>query len=86
MFDGVRLISEAATEIPYHELLWHSDDATRKVVSRNGILEQLGRMTEQDHSSNEDCIYVAKLAAAAVKAGHTTREIEIAVPGHSQGA
>ena len=79
LFDAVHLISVAATEIPDSQILWHSDDATHTAKGRNGILEQIGRMLEQDHASRADCIYVTNLAIRAVKAGHTTREIEKAI-------
>lgn len=79
LFDAVHLISVAATEIPDSQLLWYSDDATKSAKGRNGILEQIGRMLEQDHAPQSDCIYVTNLAIQAVKAGHTTREIEKAI-------
>ena len=59
MFEGVHLISVAATEIPDSDLLWHSDDATQTAKSKNGILEQLGRMIVQGHYKEEDCVYIA---------------------------
>ena len=49
------------------------------VKSKNGILEQLGRMVVQDHFSEEDCIYIANLAIAALKNGSTSREVEKAI-------
>ena len=76
MFEGVHFISEAAAEIPDGDLLWYSDDATQAAKSKNGILEQLGRMVVQDHFSGVYCIYVAYLAIAALKSGSTSREIE----------
>ncbi len=79
MFEGVQLISVAATEIPDSDLLWFSDDATQTAKSKNGILEQLGRMVVQDHLSADDGIYVANLAIAALKNGSTSREIEKAI-------
>lgn len=79
MFEGVHFISEAAAEIPDGDLLWYSDDATQTAKSKNGILEQLGRMVLQDHFSGVDCIYVANLAIAALKNGSTSREIEKAI-------
>lgn len=79
MFDGVFLLSRAGDKIPDSNLLWHSDDATYTAGGRQGILEQIGRMLEQDHITEEDCIYVASLSAQAVKAGHTTREVEKAI-------
>lgn len=79
MFDGMCLIIAAADEIPDSDMLWYSDDATRTAKSKNGILEQLGRMQEQDHRPWNDCVYIAKLAAQAVKAGHHSKEVELAV-------
>lgn len=79
MFEGVHLLSVAATDIPDSHLLWESDDATMTAKSKNGILEQLGRMVVQDHFSKDDCIYIANLAIAALKNGSTSREVEKAV-------
>lgn len=79
MYDGVGFISEAATEIPGHDLLWHSDDATNTASGKNGILEQLGWMVEQDHMGRDDCIYIANLAIDALNNGHHTREVEKAM-------
>jgi len=79
MYEGVHLISVAATDIPDSDLLWHSDDATQTATSKNGILEQLGRMRVQDRYKAEDCVYIANLAIAALKNGKTSREIEKAI-------
>ncbi len=79
MFDGVFLLSRAGDKIPDSDLLWHSDDATYTAGDGRAILEQIGRMLEQDHIAEEDCIYVANLSAQAVKAGHATREVEKAI-------
>ncbi len=79
MFDDVFLLSRAGDKIPDSDLLWHSDDATYTAGGRQGILEQIGRMLEQDHIAEKDCIYVASLSARAVRAGHTTREVEKAI-------
>lgn len=79
MFEGVHLLSVAATDIPDSHILYQSDDATMTAKSKNGILEQLGRMVVQDHFSEEDCIYIANLAIAALKNGKTSREIEKAI-------
>lgn len=76
MFEAVQLISEAATEIPDSELLWYSDNATHSAISKNGILEQIGRMRIQDKYDLSDCIYITNLSIAAVKNGCTCREIE----------
>lgn len=79
MFKAVQLISEAATEIPNSELLWYLDDATRSAISKDGILEQIGRMVFQDKYELSDCVYITNLSIAAVKNGYTCREIEKAI-------
>ena len=79
MYDGVGLLSEAASEIPDSELLWYSDEATHTADGRSGILEQLGRMVEQDHIDPDDCVFLANYAIDAVKHGYTTRQIEKAL-------
>jgi len=79
LFDAVNLISVAATEISEGSLLWSTDDAAHTAKYKAGILEQIGRMLEQDHCTQEDCIHITNLAIAAVKAGCTTREIEKAI-------
>ena len=70
------MISVAATEIPDTCLLWRSDASTRTAGGKQGILEQLGRMRIQDKFSPDDCITIASFAIQALKAGHTSREIE----------
>lgn len=79
MFEGVHLLSVAATNIPNSHLLYQADDAAMTAKSKNGILEQLGRMAAQDHLPEEDCVYIANLSIAAVKNGRTSREVEKAI-------
>ena len=79
MYEGVELISVAATEIPGTCLLWRSDTSTRTAGGKQGILEQLGRMFIQDKFSQDDCITIANFAIQALKAGYTSREIEKAI-------
>lgn len=79
MYEGVHLLSVAATEIKNGELLWQESQEAQILKSRDGILEQLGRMVIQDRLSYTDCIYLANLAINAVQAGYTTREIEVAL-------
>ena len=79
MYDGVRLLSVAATEIQNSEVLWREDRTAVTVTSRDGILEQLGRMAVQDKLIYTDCVYLANLAIKAVQAGYTTREVESAL-------
>lgn len=76
---AVRLILEAATEIPDGNLLWYSDEATWTIKSKDGILEQIGRMLVQDHHEQSHCVYITNLAIAALKNGSTCREIEKAI-------
>jgi hypothetical protein len=79
MFEAVQLISEAATDIPDSELLWYSDEATMSAKSKDGILEQIGRMILQDKYELNDCVYITNLSIAAVKNGYTCRSIEKAI-------
>ena len=79
MYEGVHLLSVAATEIEHSEVLWQEDRMAVTLKSRDGILEQLGRMAVQDKLAYADCIYLANLAIAAVQNGYTTREVEIAL-------
>lgn len=79
MYERAHLLSVAATDIPDGHLLYQSDDATMTVKSKNGILEQLGRMVVQDHYKQDDCVYIANLAINALKAGCASREIETAI-------
>lgn len=79
MYEAVHLLRVAAAEIQNGELLWQENRAQWTVKSRDGILEQLGRMVMQDELAYEDCIYFANLAAAAVEQGHTTRQVELAL-------
>lgn len=79
MYEGVCLLKEAATEIQNSEVLWQEDRKNWALKSRDGILEQLGRMVMRDGIVQKDCVYFANLAIAAVQAGYTTREVEIAL-------
>lgn len=79
MYEAVHLLTVAAAEIPKGGLLWQENRTQWTVKSRDGILEQLGRMVMQDELAYEDCVYFANLAAAAVEQGHTTRDVELAL-------
>lgn len=76
---AVQLISEAATEIPDGKLLWYSDETTWTIKSKDGILEQIGRMLVQDQHEQSHCVYITNLAISALKNGCTCREIEKAI-------
>ena len=79
MYEGVHLLLVAATEIQNSEVLWREDRTAVTLKSRDSILEQLGRMAVQDKLGHTDCVYLANLAIAAVQAGYTTREVEVAL-------
>ena len=81
MFEGVHLLSKAATEIPNSGVLWSDSVAAQTSKSHDGVLEQLGRMAVQDKLSFGDCVYLANLATSAVQAGRTSREVETALRG-----
>ena len=78
MFDGMVLIKHRP-EITEPDMLWKEDIATASATSKNGILEQLGRMKEQDHLHPDDCVFFANQAIDALKAGYTSREVEKAL-------
>ncbi len=69
MYEGMYLITEAASEIPNGDVLWNVNREARTVKSRDGILEQLGRMVMQDKLIHDDCVAVANLAIKAVMGG-----------------
>ena len=79
MYEGIHLLLVAATEIQNSEVLWQEDRVAVTVKSRDGILEQLGRMAVQDKLGRTDCVYLANLAIAALQAGFTSREVEVAL-------
>ena len=76
---AAQLISEAATEISNGNLLWYSDETTWTIKSKDGILEQIGRMLVQDKVSQNHCIFITNLSIVALKNGCTCREIEKAI-------
>ncbi len=76
---AVQLIFEAAAEIPNSNLLWYSDETTWTIKSKDGILEQIGRMLVQDKVSQNQCIFITNLSIVALKNGCTCREIEKAI-------
>ena len=79
VFDGVGVLMDGGERIPDNKLLYNLGESKEELVTRNGILEQIGRMDQQDHASFDDCVYIANLAVAAVKAGAKSREIEKAI-------
>ena len=79
MYEGVSIISEAASEIPDHELLWFADDRTQTAGGKQGILEQIGRMRLQDGYGFDSCAAIAGLAVCALKQKYTSRERENAL-------
>lgn len=78
MFDGMVLIKNSP-EITEPDMLWKEDAASSSATRKNGILEQLGRMVEQDHLHTDDCVFFANKAIDALKSGYTSREVEKAL-------
>lgn len=78
MFDGMLLVKNSP-EITESDMLWKEDIATSSATSKNGILEQLGRMVEQDHLHPDDSVFFANRAIDALKAGYASREVEKAL-------
>lgn len=70
------LLSEAASDIPYLDGIFHCDDGKRELRQKGEIIEQLGRMLEQDGHSPEDILYFATLAAQHYHDGYTVKEIK----------
>ena len=68
---AAQLISEADADIPDGKLLWYSDKATWTIKSKDGILEQIGRMLVQDKVSQNHCIFIINLSIVALKNGCT---------------
>jgi len=72
------LLSEAASDIPYLDGIFRIE----KVKGRSGciqkceIIEQLGRMREQDGYSDKDILTIARIAAQAYHDGATVKQIK----------
>lgn len=72
------LLSEAASDIPYLDGIFCivEQDGMPGVKQKNEIIEQLGRMLEQDGFSESDVLTVAKIAAEAYHNGYTVKQIK----------
>ena len=70
------LISEAASEYPILEKLFHLDRKNQRIVQKPEILEQLGRMLEQDGYSRQDVITIARASAELLADGWTVKAIK----------
>ena len=71
---AAQLISEAAAEIPDKSLLWYSDETTWTIKSKDGILEQIGRMLVQDHHEPSHCVYYQSCNCRFEKRMHLQRD------------
>lgn len=71
-------LSEAASEIPYLDGIFCivEKDGVPGVKEKGEIIEQLGRMLEQDGFSESDVLTVAKIAAEAYHNGYTVKQIK----------
>ena len=80
MFEGVGVLLDAADEIPERHVLYEVDqERFCYKACKNGILEQIGRLREQDDASLADCVIIANYAINAVKAGVGVKEITVAI-------
>ena len=72
------LLSEAASDIPYLDGIFSvtGTGLMEKVKEKTEIIEQLGRILEQDGYGDEDVLWVAKWAAKAYHDGLTVKEIK----------
>ena len=70
------LISEAASEYPILEKLFRLDKEKQRSVQKPEILEQLGRMLEQDGYSRQDVITIARVSAQMLADGWTVKAIK----------
>lgn len=70
------LLSEAASEIPHLDGIFRHDDTGMACYQKGEIIEQLGRMLEQDGHSPDDVLYFAQLAAQHYHDGYTVKEIK----------
>ena len=76
---GIAFLSVAAADVPNAEAISFMDEATKTARFKRGILEQIGRMWEQDHRDYADCVRIASLAAEAIKQGCHAKSAEKAI-------
>lgn len=72
------LLSEAASEIPFLDGIFCIDEENGigALKQKDEIIEQLGRMIEQDGYSEADVLKVARIAAKAYHDGYTVKQIK----------
>lgn len=72
------LLSEAASEIPYLDGIFciFKSNGIDALKQKEEIIEQLGRMIEQDGYSDNDVLKVASIAAKAYHDGYKVKEIK----------
>jgi len=70
------LLSEAASDIPYLDCIFKVDKAKAACIQKCEIIEQLGRMREQDGYSDKDVLTIASIAAEAYHDGATVKQIK----------
>jgi len=70
------LLSEAASDIPYLDCIFKVDKAKAACIQKGEIIEQLGRMREQDGYSDRDILTIARIAAKAYHDGVTVKQIK----------
>ncbi len=72
------LLSEAASEIPFLDGIFciYTENGRGACKQKIEIIEQLGRMREQDGYSDADVLKIARIAAKAYHDGYTVKHIK----------
>lgn len=70
------VITEAASEFPILNKIFYLDKDSQTIVWKREILEQLGRMLNQDGYPREDVITVARIAAEMLADGWQVKAIK----------
>ena len=70
------LLTEAASEFPILKRIFFLDKVNQTIVWKREILEQLGRMLNQDGYPREDVITVARAAAEMLADGWQVKTIK----------
>lgn len=70
------VLSEAASDIPYLDGIYYRSDTEMILRQKGEIIEQLGRMLQQDGYRKEDVIEAARIAARAYHDGCTVKQIK----------
>lgn len=73
---AARIMDEHQDEHPELKRIYFHDKKLKKDHSKPELLEQIGRMYVQDSFDEDSCIKAACLAAQALNAGYTVKEVK----------